>query len=367
MPSLLLGEVHTALGARFLEISGTPWVESYGDPEAEHRALTGSAGLLDLSSRGRLVLLGADRAKTLNGQVTNNVKDLHPGQGCYAVLVNAKAKSLADLYIHALPDELLLDLEPGVAPAVAARLEQFIIAEDAQVVDASPHYGLLGVQGRKADRALEALGIFPSLPTAPLNSVTLRHEGWGDLYLMRHDRAGAMGFDVFVPNAALAEVWNALLAAVRPFGGRPCGWTALEVARIEAGIPRFGLDFDATHLPPEAGLEARAISYTKGCYSGQEVIARIRTYGQVARALRGLRLSPSDAPLPASGTALFKEGRAVGSITSCVRSFALGEPIALGYVRRECNGPGNEFVVGAAEGPQRATLVPLPFVGPQFA
>lgn len=362
-----LHDFHASLGATFLPVNGVEFVAHYGDLQGEHRALHEGAGVIDLSGRGRLVLLGADRQKLLNGQVTNNIKDLPVGKGCYAALVNAKAKMVADLNVFALNSELLLDLEPGLSGQVAERLEKFIVADDVQIVDAAPHYGLLSVQGRHAPRTFEQLGLFPALPTEPLAHAALNHSEYGELYLMNHPRLGHRGFDLFVPMAALAAVAELLIGAAREFGGRPCGFEAFEIARLEAGIPRYGVDMDESNLPPECGIESRAISYTKGCYSGQEVIARIRTYGQVAKALRGLRLSGDGSSLPVRGTKLFKDGKDVGYLTSAVMSPLLGAPIALGYVRREANGPGIELAVGAPDAACRATIVPLPFVGPLLA
>ena len=144
-------------------------------------------------------------------------------------------------------------------------------------------------------------------------------------------------------------------------GGRACGWQALETARIEAGIPRFGVDMDETNLPPEAGIETRAISYTKGCYIGQEVIARIRTYGQVAKELRGLRLADNSKALPVRGDKLFKDGKDVGYVTSAVASPTFKANIALGYVRRECNQPGQTLDLGSAGGLSKVEVVTVPF------
>ena len=234
----VLHDFHAGLGATFMSVNGVEFVANYGDASAEHRALHEGAGVIDLSGRGRLVLLGADRQKLLNGQVTNNIKDLPVGKGCYAALVNAKAKMVADLNIFALASELLLDLEPGLAGPVAERLEKFIVADDVQIVDAAPHYGLLSVQGRHAVRTFEQLGLFPSLPTEPLAHVALHHPDYGELYLMNHPRLGHRGFDLFVPLAALATVADRLIATARDFGGRPCGFEAFEIARMEAGIPR---------------------------------------------------------------------------------------------------------------------------------
>src|SRR5881398_3286961 len=157
MNPLPLHKFHGGSGARFTEVNGMEVVEHYGDPPAEYAALREAAGVLDLSLRSRLCLLGTDRQKFLNGQVTNNVKDLKVGEGCYAALVNAKGKMQSDLNIYILPDEILLDFEPGYGAAVAQRLEKYIIADDVQVTDVAPHYGLLSVQGSKAAEALTAL------------------------------------------------------------------------------------------------------------------------------------------------------------------------------------------------------------------
>jgi glycine cleavage system aminomethyltransferase T len=150
MTPLALHEFHSALGARFAEVNGCEVVEDYGDWLAEHAALRQSAGVLDLSFRSRLVLTGADRVRLLNGQVTNNVKELPVSEGCYAALVTNKGRMQSDLNIYILPEEILLDFEPGLCAAVAQRFEKFIIADDVQVIDAAPHYGLLSVQGPQA-------------------------------------------------------------------------------------------------------------------------------------------------------------------------------------------------------------------------
>lgn len=360
-----------SLGARFAERNGAEVVLEFGDAPAEHRALTGACAWIDLSHRGRLVLLGADRLKLLNGQVTNNVKDLKPGEGCYAALVNPKARMLADMHIHALADELLIDLEPGLGSMVTERLEKFVVADDVQIVDAAPHYAHLSVQGPRAVRALDGLGWFtaPAIPTHPYRSTSLNHPELGQIYLMNLPRTGSRGFDLFVPVGAVPQAATAIHQAVTDQGGRAAGWGALETARIEAGIPRYLADMDETTLPPEAGLGERGISYTKGCYSGQEVIARIRTYGQVAKALRGLVLvpAPGTANLPEPRTRLFRDGKDVGFLTSIVQSPIRGEAIALGYVRRECHTVGTVLRVGTPEADATATIVPLPFVGPELA
>jgi folate-binding protein YgfZ len=359
--ALALREFHQALNACFADINGAEAVSHYGDTLAEHAALRAGAGVIDLSFRSRLCLTGADRQRFLNGQVTNNVKELKPGEGCYAALVTAKGRMVSDLNIYCLGEELLLDFEPGLTGAVIQRFEKYIIADDVQVVDAAPHYGLLSVQGPKSGDVVNQLGLGFKLAAAPLHFTNANDPTLGEIYGMNQPRLGTAGFDVFVPVAALGAVADKLVAAAKRAGGRACGWQALETARIEAGIPRFGVDMDENTLAPEAGIEERAISYSKGCYIGQEVIARIRTYGQVTKALRGLLL-PDDLPeLPKQGDKLFHDDKESGFITSALASPAFRRNIALGYVRRECNAPGTELRLRSAERDCPARVVPLPF------
>jgi folate-binding protein YgfZ len=154
---------------------------------------------------------------------------------------------------------------------------------------------------------------------------------------------------LFVPLNSLGAVADKLIAAAKESGGRACGWDALELARIEAGIPRFLQDMDETNLPPETGLERNAISYTKGCYIGQEVIARIRTYGQVAKALRGLRFADELKLTPKKGDKLFLGEKEIGYVTSAIQSPSIGRIIGMGYIRREANKPGTELQLRSAD------------------
>lgn len=358
---LVLHDFHRRLGASFGAVNDCEMVSDYGSRLHEYSALRASVGVLDLGFRSRLCLLGADRERLLHGQVTNNVKALRVGQGVYAALVSAKGRLESDLNIYRLQDEFLLDFEPGLTVAVTRRFEGFIIADDVQVVDVAPHYGLLSVQGPLAGEVMAKFLPGAALPAQPFEFAHLRDPTRGDRYVMNQSRTGAPGFDLLVPAAGLEATAAELGEAAGSVGGRWCGWEALELARIEAGIPRFGQDMDATNLAPEAGIEARAISYSKGCYIGQEVIARIRTYGQVAKALRGLRL-PDDLPtLPVKGQPLFKDEREVGYVTSAIRSPALNANLALGYVRREHNQAGTELVLKTDAAQYAVKVVSLPF------
>ncbi len=418
--SLPLHEFHQSLGGSFASLNGAEIVADYGDALAEHAALRETAGVLDLSFRGRLCLTGADRVRFLHGQITNDVKRLRPGEGCYAALVTAKGKMQSDLNVFALPDELLLDFEPSLTATVTARLEKYLVADDVQVVDVAPHYGLLSVQGPQAEAVMRALGLFTEIPTREFDFVKTTDATLGEIYLMNQPRldggsrrreeaeiatppaalrlsmnlpqAGLnsndlrkggswgrcsnfsvggvllttavtnVGFDLFVPTASLGAVADKLIAAAKSVGGCACGWTAFEIARIEAGIPRFGADMDETNLPLECGIEARAVSYHKGCYIGQEVINRIHSIGHVNRELRGLRLAEEPQTLPAKGDKLFHAGKEVGHITSAMHSPPLNATIALGYVRREANAVGTELLLRTGDSERAATIVALPFV-----
>lgn len=366
MASLSLHEFHSRLDARFGELNGEESVLDYGHPDVEHGWIGTSVAVIDLSFRGRLCLTGADRVRLLHGQVTNDVQALKGGEGCYAALVTAKGKMQSDLHVYALENELLLDFEPGLTRSLQERFDHYIVADDVQVVDVAPYYGLLSIQGPRASAAVARLDLGVALPETEHRFQHLADPALGDLYLVNLRRAGVPGYDLFVPVDALGMVWDKLVAAARAEGGGPAGWTALDRARIEARIPRFGTDLDETNLAPEGGDEfvRNAISYSKGCYIGQEVIARIRTYGQVAKALRGMQVISVTGTVPRRGDKLFHEGREVGMVTSAVDSRRLGGVVALGIVRRECNQPGTTLVVRSADGEGRATIVPLPFATP---
>ena len=217
---LLLRALHESLGAKFSSENDAEVVEDYGDVRGEHAALLDTAGVLDLSFRCRICLTGADRARFLHGQVTNDVKKLGAGQGCYSALTTAKGKIQSDLNIFALLDELLLDFEPGLTALVTQRLEKFIVADDVQIVDVTPHYGLFSVQGPKAEAVIRALTMFNEIPPQALDSAKVSDATLGDIYLMNHARLG-----VGLEGVAIAErAWqHALDYAKTRVQGRAIG------------------------------------------------------------------------------------------------------------------------------------------------
>ncbi len=333
MNALALHEWHEKRRARFSDVNGQEMVLDYGDWAAEHEALMATAAVLDLSCRGRLCVVGSDRVRFLHGQVTNDIQRLGEGEGCYAALVTAKGRMESDLHVYRLKDELLLDLEPGMGPQVAQRLQKYIVADDTDVVDVSGLYGLASVQGPAAEAVVAGLNLFASLPGRPLQTAHAR-QGESEIYVANHPRAGAAGFDLFAPANVLESLMERLQARARALGGRLAGWQALETARIQFGIPRFRADMDGSNLPLECGIEERAISYNKGCYIGQEVINRVHTMGHVNRELRHLRLSREIPEVPGKGAVLFAGENEAGHVTSAARIPA-GDVFAIGYVRRQ--------------------------------
>ncbi|HEV2210483.1 MAG TPA: glycine cleavage T C-terminal barrel domain-containing protein [Verrucomicrobiae bacterium] len=361
MDRLSLHDLHQQLGARFTAVTDCEAVADYGNFLAEHRFLRESAGVLDLSFRSRVCLTGADRVRFLHGQVTNEIKRLQPGEGCYTALVSAKGRMESDLNVYCLEGELLLDFEPGLRETVTGRLERYIVADDVEVVDVGALFGLLSLQGPNAKAVAGSLGLFSQVPEQPFHFSKADDANLGELYLVNHARLGSAGFDLFAPMPAMGPLAERLIAAAKTVSGGPSGWQAFETARIERGIPRFGPDMDERNFPQECGIEAQAVSYTKGCYIGQEVLNRIYTLGHVNRGLCGLRLG-ADTALPAHGDKLFHAGKEVGYLTSAVWSPALEANIALGYARNEARQAGTELIVRGDAGESAARVVSLPFV-----
>lgn len=327
---------HQANGA-YLDPSRTvPTLLHFGDPEAEALAIQQTCGVFDLSARGRLCVAGTDRATFLHGQITNRVKGVPVGSGGYACLVNAKGKMHTDLWYHILEQEVLLDFEPGYSAAVLARLEQFVIADDVQILSAASAFGLLSFQGPQARGTAVEVARPPARDWRDFDIAPLDDPEFGRCYLAQTPRLGMPGFDWYVPVPHLEAAAQRIEKIRAKQAIRWCGESAWDLARVAAAIPRFGVDMNETTLPPEAGMESVAVSYNKGCYIGQEVIARIRTYGQTARLLRGLRFEPCpDSSKPQSGAVLLREGKEVGRVTSVAHSPRWGGTIGLGFVRKE--------------------------------
>ena len=330
---------------------------------------------LDLSDRAKLRLTGGDRVRFLNGQVSNDVRDASAERSVYTGVMTIKGKLCADAFIHAGGDFLLVDTEPGLREALAARLERYLIADDVQIEDVTDTFALLHLIDFAADAGA------PRLPDVRAALAGLG-AGW---WTVESARYGRPGLDVFYEPALDAKLRSCL-----HLGFTELNADAEEAWRIIAGVPRWGAELDENTMPAEAGVEARAVSYTKGCYIGQEIVSRVKSVGHVNRQLRGLRALDSS-PLyegmvllpAASGGAESQPAKEVGRITSAAAAAGHGgaDFVALGYVRRGWETPGTlldavsvahapaagagaseEDDSGVATPPCRVEVCALPFV-----
>ena len=330
----------------------------------QYRALHDAAGLVNRSERGRLRLTGKDRRDYLQGLLTNDIAALSPGSGCYACLLTAQGRMIADMYVVETGEAIVMDLERNVAARVGEHLEQFVFSEDVEVADVSTAVAQLGVFGPRAAAIVSEVLGGSGVRTADLEglavlgNLTLSWNGTPAL-VVRRDDFGGVGFDILIgPDAE-----GALAAALRSAGATDVDADVAEVCRIESGRPVFGKDMTEDTIPLEAGIEDRAISLTKGCYVGQEIIIRVlhRGHGRVARRLVGLTLEPG-ASVPSRGAAILAGDREIGAVTSAVLSPALDRPIAMGYVHRDFVEPGTAVTVGEASQSLPAAVTRLPFV-----
>jgi len=302
-------------------------LEAMLEIDAQYRALREGAGLLDRSERPRIVVAGSEAAEFLQGQVTNDVEALAPGEGCYAALLDRKGKVRADMRVLRIADdELLIDTEPETGAILLGHLGTYNVGRDAAVEADDSDRALLSLIGPLAAK------LAGDLPPAPEHSHREAFVAGVGCTAIVTDR----GIDLLVPAAGAEAVRAHLIDA----GAQPVAEAAAEIARVEAGRPRVGREIDAATMPQEAGINDRAVSFTKGCYIGQETVARLHYKGKPNRHLR--RLRPA-APV-AAGDPIVAGDREVGTVGTAVISPAQG-PLALAVVRREAV-PGATVVVG---------------------
>src|SRR5262245_14782403 len=316
-----------------------PIVSATAYEAARHRA-----AVLDRSDRGRIVVSGADRASYLQGLLTNDIVALQAGRGCYAAYLTPQGRMIAHLYVYELGDVILLTMDRAVKDTVLTKLDQLIFTEDVQLGDVTDAFAQVGIIG--PDAAAIVSGILGGVSVETLRRLAehanLRTMWNGEPAIVtRITDAGASGYDTFVDRVKAAN----LLSGVTEAGAVALDEQTAEALRIESGAPRFHRDMDEETIPLEAGIESRAISFTKGCYVGQEVIIRVlhRGHGRVARKLVGLIVS-GDQP-PEAGAVVRSGDREIGRITSSAWSPALQQPIALGYVHRDFVAPGTAVII----------------------
>jgi len=356
-----LYDLHRFNGATFLDYSGWEIARDFGDPLSEHHAVRSDVGIIDLSHEGKLEALGDERTNFLHSMCTNEVKSLKPGDGAPAAFLDNKGKPLALCRIYLLDQSALISLDPGPTEKLCQYLNKYGFLSDVEFKDVSEDYALISLQGPRSCELLEAV---TGSPLAQLKQYqTRRWEMAGQKAIIaRISRAGEDGYDIFFPAIEASRLWGALTQAGAAFNLKPVGWEALNILRVEAGLPLYGVDIDETHILSEMAGAERLISYDKGCYTGQEVIARVHFRGEVARKLVGLDIEGQIAPRP--GDRIFKDDRDVGHITSAVLSPSLGRPVALAYVHRSANELGTEVSIAISGQSARARVVDLPFYRP---
>ena len=353
MPETPLRSAEESLGAKFGAWFGCVLPSEFGGFDAEYRALNKTVALLDKNYRAWFSFTGPDRARYLNAILTNNVRDLAPGRAVPSLLLNAQGHIVAEMEVLSLPESLLVATYALVRESLAAAFEKYIIMDDVTMTDETAERGTLALEGPAAPAALEKLC---GLRLGELSELGHREAEIAGIAcrVQRRSIGGTPSAELLAARADLTKLWGVLREAVAEQGGCPAGYNALSAVRLEAGIPWFGYDFDESTLAHEAGLENSHISYTKGCYVGQEIVERVRSRGHVNRHLALLQFSGT--AIPPRGAKLSSDAKEAGHVTRAAWSPAHGSPIAMGFVRREFLQPGTvlEWEHGSA------TVIPFP-------
>jgi folate-binding protein YgfZ len=366
---LALEAVHEQLGASTAERDGWSVPASYGDVTQEYAAVReAGAGLIDLSARGRLLVTGSEAVPFLNGLITNDMKTLEVGSWMPAAFPNVQGRLIASVRVMRLRDEgtekkacptFLIDTEAATHEKVLKTIERFTLAGDFHVTDRTGETVMLSVQGKKA---ISVVGSVLGAAADGLAPQAVRQISWQqadsmvDVTVIHASHTAEDGFDLIIDNAHAGSLWNALQQA----GAQPLGYDALEVLRVEAGVPRYGIDMDDTNVVSETNLDD-AVSFTKGCYIGQEIIARIKYRGHVAKKLSGLLFEETVA-VGAGSVVHSAEGKEIGRLTSVTFSPRLNRTIALAYLKYDYLAPGTPVKVVAGALELSATVGELPFV-----
>ncbi len=357
MKKSLLYEAHSLQEASFDEFSGWLMPKNYGNPLEQYLAVRNSLGIVDLSHRGKLRLSGKEHIKFLQGMVTNDINKLEQGKSLYAALLTIKGKMISDMMVYRESESLLLDLEPGLNEKVRELLVKYRLSYKANIEDITDSLCLLSIHGPGSKRLLQKT-FDEEIPQLNEYNFLTRQINGSQTIIARVNRTGAEGYDIFVPADRVKTVWETFTEDGKELWLKPVGLDAMEILRIEAAIPRYGADMDENTIPLEAGLE-RAISYEKGCYVGQEVVARIKWRGHVNWCLVGFEIEGED--LPKKSDKIIQNESEIGYITSSAFSPALKKIIALGYIRREFREPETKVLVKINGMNKSAEVVETPF------
>jgi tRNA-modifying protein YgfZ len=291
-----------------------------------YTALRQEAARIDDSARGRIRMTGEDRARLLHAMTTNNIQTLKPGQGCYVLFLNAQGRIQADADVLCFDDRLLIDTEPELRAKIYEHLDRCIIADDVTLEDVTSQLDSVTIEGPQAANVLSGLG-------APVPTELFSHAEWGAGTVQR---TSSTTFRLFFPTGQMPDL-----------GVPEATADEARTVRIEQGRPRYGEEITARYLAQEAGV-MQAVSFTKGCYLGQEIVERVRSRGQVHKHLRALELD-TDQPLD-PGTKLTIDGVEAGELVSSAYSPALGKTVAMAYMRTQSAETGSTFLAGQASG-----------------
>lgn len=344
---------------------------SAGPVELEYAALRGGAGIFDANHQGTLVVRGDDRRDFLNRMVTADLKSFSAGRSAEAFWLNRKGRIDADLLLAELGDRVMAAVDVHGAAATVDSLGKFVVSEEVEIVEASAFFHHLWLLGPKAGDVLASASGEAALEVGQAGQRTI---GGVECVAIGIDWIGPAGFVIVAPRDEVGEVWDALMRTELGQSRqrvRPIGWLAFNVARIEAGTPLFNVDFGSDALPHESGVLHRRVSFKKGCYLGQEVVARMESLGKPKQRLVGLRMRGDLLPVAGGQVFAIEEGAmgtCVGVVTSSTPSPLLGAaPIAFAMVRSSHAEDGTELLVNAEGEQSPAQVVPLRFVDPGFS
>jgi folate-binding protein YgfZ len=338
---------------RRTDYRGATTAARFTDPQAEFNALVNRCGIYDLGFRARIKLTGGDRARWMNGMVTNNIRDLAVGHGVYAFLLNPQGRILGDMYVYNQGEALIVETDRSQVEKIIATFDHYIIMDDVAVTNISEQQTAIGLTGPRSRAILNRAGIeVPNLH--PLQMITPQCDcdcGCVQCTVICGECEPQESYEVWLAAQDAYKTWQALIAV----GATAVGSEALEMQRVVAGIALYGVDIRERDLPQETE-QMRALNFNKGCYVGQEIVERIRSRGNVHRKFTGFLVEGAAAI--AAGDKIISGEKEVGEITSVatLRTPSGEQTVALGYIRREVGGPGREVSIGTV----KATVVSLP-------
>jgi folate-binding protein YgfZ len=335
-----LAGLHRSAGATMGTWFGCDLPDRWIDPRSEQEFARGSVALIDKNYRAYLSFTGPDRVRYLNAILTNNIKDLADGHGNVSLLLNPQGHILAEFETYAAEGKLFCVSYAMIRERLVEWLDKYIIMDDVTLTDETQRWGTLAMEGPNAAvvaRELTGIDLATLDELSRVETVVASIPCW----IVKRSPGGMTGCEFLVEQEHLANLWGILLDAAKKHGGGPMGYAALSAQRLAQGVPWFGYDFGEKQIPHEAGLENTHISYTKGCYTGQEIVERVRSRGQVNR--RRMQLMFDGLNVPAAEEALTVDGKEVGFITRAAVPSFLTHAIGMGYVRKDNNAPGSRL------------------------